>query len=47
MEELVVYRALYDSMEFGNNALWVRPKAMFLEAVEHDGKTQPRFQYIS
>lgn len=25
LEELVVYRALYDSEEFGKNALWVRP----------------------
>jgi len=24
-EAMVVYRALYDSEEFGNNALWVRP----------------------
>ncbi|PIS32810.1 MAG: hypothetical protein COT39_02550 [Parcubacteria group bacterium CG08_land_8_20_14_0_20_48_21] len=33
MEELVVYRALYDSKEFGKNALWARPKSMFLENV--------------
>ena len=26
LSELVVYRALYDSKEFGNNALCVRPK---------------------
>lgn len=47
LEEFVVYRALYDSEEFGNNALWVRPKKMFLEDVEIDGKRVPRFQYIS
>ena len=34
LEELVVYRALYNSQEFGNNSLWVRPKTMFLESVE-------------
>ncbi|MBU2523458.1 MAG: DUF1653 domain-containing protein [Nanoarchaeota archaeon] len=45
-EELVLYRALYDSPEFGPNALWARPKAMFLENVQKDGKTVPRFKYI-
>ena len=47
LEEMVVYRALYDSEEFGDQALWVRPKAMFLEEVEIDGKLVPRFRYIS
>ena len=45
-EELVVYRALFDSPEFGHNALWVRPKKMFLETVEHQGKKVPRFRYV-
>ena len=40
-EELVVYRALY-----GDNTLWVRPKKMFLEEVEIDGKKTPRFKYL-
>jgi cyclomaltodextrinase / maltogenic alpha-amylase / neopullulanase len=44
MEELVVYRALYDSE--GKNALWVRPKSMFLEMVDIDGKRVPRFKYL-
>ncbi len=46
MEELVVYRALYDSEEFGKNALWVRPKKMFVEDVVVDGKKIPRFRYV-
>lgn len=46
LEEFVVYRALYESPEFGTNALWVRPKTMFLETVERDGKTMPRFKRI-
>ena len=46
LEELVVYRALYDSKEFGKNALWVRPKSMFLENVTIDGKEVPRFRHI-
>ena len=46
LEELVVYRALYDSKEFGDMALWVRPLGMFLEEVETDGKKVPRFEYM-
>jgi hypothetical protein len=45
-EELVVYRALYESKEFGNNALWVRSKKMFLEELEVDGQKVPRFKFI-
>ena len=40
-EELVVYRKEYD-----DHGLWVRPLAMFLESVEVEGKTVPRFEYI-
>ncbi len=40
-EELVVYR-----QEYGDHALWVRPKPMFLETVEVEGQTVPRFRYI-
>ncbi|MBU1178650.1 DUF1653 domain-containing protein [Patescibacteria group bacterium] len=46
LEELVVYKALYNSSEFGNNALWVRPRAMFLETVDIDGEKVPRFEFI-
>ncbi len=46
LEELVLYRALYISLEFGANALWVRPKAMFLENVLVDGEEVPRFKYV-
>lgn len=40
-EPLVVYRPLY-----GEGALWVRPYAMFIEAVTVDGQTVPRFRYV-
>ena len=40
-EELVVYR-----QEYGDHGLWVRPKAMFMESVEVDGHTVPRFAYL-
>jgi hypothetical protein len=45
-EEFVVYKALYDSEEFGNNSLWARPKQMFLETVNINGKEVPRFKFI-
>jgi hypothetical protein len=38
-EELVVYKN-------GRGDLWVRPKAMFLETVTHDGRVVPRFAYL-
>jgi hypothetical protein len=40
-ERLVVYRPLY-----GDGGLWVRPAAMFLEPVPHDGRTVPRFTFL-
>jgi hypothetical protein len=46
LEQFVVYRALYDSKEFGPQALWIRPLAMFTESVTVDGKKMPRFKYI-
>lgn len=47
LEELVVYRAKYDHPKFGKDSLWVRPKKMFLEKVEIEGKKVPRFRYES
>jgi hypothetical protein len=38
-EELVVYR-----QEYGDNGLWVRPLAMFVETVEVDGELVARFE---
>ncbi len=46
LEELVICKALYNSEEFGNNALWARPKEMFLETVNADGKEVPRFKFL-
>lgn len=43
LEYLVTYISLYDN---SNGALWVRPLYMFLENVEVEGKTVPRFEYI-
>jgi hypothetical protein len=46
LEELVVYRALYDSEEFGKDSIWVRSKKMFLEKVVVDGKEVSRFTRV-
>jgi hypothetical protein len=40
-EEMVVYRALY-----GEGKIWVRPKSMWLESVEREGKIYQRFTFI-
>ena len=45
-KELVVYRALYDSEEFGKKTLWVRPKKISLKKVIVQGKEIPRFKYF-
>lgn len=40
-DELVVYRP-----EYGERGLWVRPKEMFLETVEVEGRQVARFEYL-
>jgi hypothetical protein len=41
-EKLVVYQPLY-----GSAGLWVRPLAMFLDTITHDGTEQLRFTRIA
>ena len=41
LEDMVIYQALY-----GSGDIWVRPKDMFLEEIERDGKTFKRFEFI-
>ncbi len=43
LKEFVVYIALYTSEDFGKDAIWVRPKEMFFENVNVDGKEVSRF----
>lgn len=40
-EEYVVYKALYKEQE-----LWIRPKEMFMEKIEKNGKWISRFEYV-
>lgn len=41
LEPLTLYKALY-----GEQGLWVRPAAMFNEAVDIKGVVQPRFTWL-
>ena len=45
-EPMVVYRALYNSPDFGDQALWVRSLSVFQEMVIVEGKEVSRFAYI-
>ncbi len=40
-EEMVVYR-----QDYGEKGLWVRPKKMFEETINRDGKVIQRFELI-
>ena len=42
LEDMVVYQAMY-----GEKGIWVRPKTMFEEVIERDGRTFRRFEPIS
>lgn len=41
-EDLVIYQDIKDESK-----IWARPKKMFLESVEIDGESKPRFELIS
>ena len=41
LEPLVLYRPLYNA-----TGMWVRPFDMFLETIEHEGQSQPRFSPV-
>lgn len=45
---LAVYRPLYDAFVYVNGKMFdVRPLSMFMETVEKEGKTVPRFALIT
>jgi len=46
LEEMVIYKALYDSEEFGKGALWARPKDMFFGKAIVNEKEIPRFEFV-
>ncbi|SDP86487.1 DUF1653 domain-containing protein [Desulforhopalus singaporensis] len=41
-EEVIVYQCLY-----GDYSMWVRPKQMFTELIEVEGRKIPRFEFVS
>lgn len=47
LEPLVIYRALYESADFGPDALWARPLVMFTETVTIAGVQVPRFARVT
>jgi len=47
LEEMVVYKALYECRDFGKGSMWVRPKKMFLETVIVNGEDVSRFMPVS
>lgn len=42
LEDMVVYQAMY-----GEAGIWVRPRSMFEEVIERDGKVFRRFSLVS
>lgn len=46
LERWVVYQALYDIPELGEETIFTRSLHKFLEKITIDGKTINRFQYI-
>lgn len=46
LEELVMYVQLGNNPEFGKNSVWARPKWMWFEELEWEGKKVVRFELI-
>lgn len=46
LEDYIVYKALYDSKDFGENAIWVKSVSEFCKKVIVDGKEVPRFSFV-
>lgn len=46
LEDIVVYEGLYDSEEFDNHPIWVRPVSEFVEVIEREGKRVQRFELM-
>lgn len=46
LNDIVIYKSLYDSPEFKKGTLWTRPLKNFIETIDRDGKTFKRFEFV-
>jgi len=44
LEEMVIYKSLYEKENFPKGTIWIRPKKMWFEEVEWEGKKVKRFE---
>jgi len=47
LQKYVVYQGLHNDPEFGNNPVWIRPLAMFMETVKKNEQIIPRFKKLN
>lgn len=46
LEWMVIYQGLYNSEDFGDKPVFVRPYDLFIQDIEVEGNKVPRFSYI-
>lgn len=46
LEDMVLYKCLYNHPKWGKDVIWARPMNMFCENITRDGKTMSRFEYM-
>ncbi|MGE5472687.1 MAG: DUF1653 domain-containing protein [Ignavibacteriales bacterium] len=46
LEDYVVYMSLHECRTGGIGSFWIRPRSMFEEVINHEGKDVFRFEYI-
>lgn len=46
LEKLVIYKSCYMDPDFPKGSLWARPKEMFFEEVDLNGKKVARFKRV-
>jgi hypothetical protein len=44
--EVVIYRAMFTSVDFGEECVWVRSVSNFAEDIDIGGRLTPRFRYV-
>ncbi len=46
LEDMVVYKTLYENRTYGKGSIWVRPLGMFIDTLEVDGAKVQRFCFV-